>query len=148
MRRKVLVRSVRRLLRADEEIIDVAFMWSRHRLMIPYVLASFVALTAVAVAVGFDSWASRAGLGVGGSAVAAMATTNYRVLAQTSRGFVLMRASRVRQYAVEITERLKSPIEMTPQTSYMVATDWLVEDLRYTVPKSSEQSMVRMAAAE
>ncbi len=148
MRREILLRSLRRLLRADEEVIDAAFMWSRPRLMIPYALAAFGGLVTLATLVGFDSWASRAGLGVAGAAVAAMATTNYRVLAQTTRGFVLMRASRVRQYAVEVTKRWSAPIHLSPETSYMVATDWLVDELRYTVPKSSEQSMMRMAATE
>lgn len=146
MRRRVLFKSIKRLLRDDEDLAEAAFMWSRHRLMIPYALAAFGALLVVAVLVGFEAWASRLGVGVAGAGFAAMATTNYRVLAQTSRGFVLFRASRVRQYAVEPLERWKTTPEMKPATSYSIATDWLVDNRRYTVPKSSERAMARMAA--
>jgi len=146
MRRRVLFKSIRKLLRDDEDLMDAAFMWSRHRLMIPYALVVFAVLLGVAVLAGYQSWVSRLGVGAAGAGIAAMATTNYRVLAQTSRGFVLFRASRVRQYAVEPLERWQSPPEMKPTTSYSVATDWMLDNRRYTVPKSSERAMARMAA--
>ncbi len=146
MRRRILFKSIRRLLRDDEQLVDAAFMWSRHRLMIPYALGVFGLLLGVAFLAGFQTWVSRMGVGAAGAGVAAMATTNYRVLAQTSRGYVLFRASRVRQYAVEPLERWRSTPEMMPKTSYSIATDWAVDNRRYTVPKSSEGAMARMAA--
>ncbi len=147
MRRSVMIKSVQRLLRNDEELLDAAFMWNRHRLMIPYAALAFGAMLLVALIAGFDTWASRLGLAAAGAGVAAMATTNYRILAHTDRGFVLLRASRVRQYATEILERWPHSIELTPMSSFMVVTDWTVHDRRYSVPKSSEQSVVRMAAS-
>lgn len=122
-------------------------MWQRHRLMIPYAAAAFVTLVAVAVAVGFDDWATRIALGAGGSAIAVAATTDYRVLAATSRGLVLFRASRIRQWAVEPIETLDAEAEIMPIGGFMFAADWKVGPFVYTVPRSSEQAIGRIAAA-
>ncbi len=145
MRRSILLRSVRRHLEAAEILVDAAVLWRRHRLMVPYCFCAFTAVAVGAALVGFQAWPARAGLGLAGAGVAAMATTEYRVLAQTDTGFVLLASSRVRQYAVRLIERLPSCTTIELVTNQMVMSEWAVDGVRYTVPKSSEQSMARMA---
>ena len=68
MRRGFLIRSVQRLLRPDEALVDVVFMWARHRWMMPFTGVAFVGLVVVAAASGIAEWSVRLGLGVAGGA--------------------------------------------------------------------------------
>jgi len=145
MRRVVLLRSVQKLLRDDEHVVEAAYLWSRHRLLLPFALGAFVLVAVVAALVGFGGWAAPVGLGLAGAAVAAMATTEYRVLAQTDRGFMLCRGSRVRQAATGLIERLPDDLELSLVGNQMVLTEWTVGDRRFSAPKASEQALVRMA---
>ena len=87
------------------------------------------------------------GLAVAAVGIAAASTTEHRVLAQTSRGLRLLRGSRIRQVAVELIGPLPddTPIEMTGHR--FVLSEWRVGDHDYTVPKSSEGAMTRIATS-
>ncbi len=145
MRYRVLLRSVQRRLDPGETVEMVAFMWRRHRLMPLYALAAFVALVGIASAVGFETWISRVAIGMAAAAIAANATTDYRALAQTSRGIVFLRASKIRQYAVEFSERLEADVTITRTGGTMLANDWIIGSQQFTVAKSSEAAMSAIA---
>ncbi len=146
MRRHFLLQSVQRLLRPDEAILEVVVMWQRHRLMLPFSVLAAVAMFAGATLVGFEEGPA-VGLAVATVGIAAASTTEHRVLAQTSRGLRLLRGSRIRQVAVELIGPLPddTPIEMTGHR--FVLSEWRVGDHDYTVPKSSEGAMTRIATS-
>lgn len=139
MRRATLLRSVGRLL--GEEVREAAFMWSRHRWMIPYALVAGAAVSVTSAWAGFTEVATRVALGFAAGAVAVNATTEYRVLALTSKGLVLLRGSRIRQYATQVVARLPSTTTIAPVGGTVLASDWQVGDSVYTVPKSSERAI-------
>jgi hypothetical protein len=146
MRRHFLFQSVSRLLRPDEVIIEVVVMWQRHRLMLPFSVFAAIAVFVGATIVGFQTGPA-VGLAVAAVGMAAASTTEHRVLAQTSHGLRLLRGSRIRQVAVELIGDLPddTPIEMTGHR--FVLSEWRVGDHGYTVPKSSEGAMTRIAAS-
>ena len=145
MRDRVLYNSVRALLPADERIVELAHMWSRHRLIVPYVAGAFIALFALAFVIGVTQWGGRVGLGFAGGAVAAMAATEYRVLVLTSEGLVLLRSSKVRQKATELIERLGRSTKVEAVGSNLVITDWSVGGRVYSVMKRHQNSMVSIS---
>ncbi len=145
MRRRVLIESVQKRLRADDDLREVAYMWHRHRWTLPFALLAAVAVAVVAVLAGVRSAGSVVAVGLAAAAVAATAATEYRVLAATGRGLVLLRASRIRQVAVEVLERLPASTPVTLVSNNVVLTDWMVGDRRYTVPRSSHSAMTRIA---
>ncbi len=145
MRRGFLIRSVQRLLRPDEALVDVVFMWARHRWMMPFTGLAFVGLVAVAAASGIVEWSVRLGLGVAGATVAAMSTTEYRVLAHTTGALVLCRAGRVRQVATGTIERLSADVTITRVGTTLVSSEWMIGDRRYTVPRNFGQAMEAVA---
>lgn len=121
-------------------------MWSRHRWMVPYAAIAGGAVYLGADWAGFTEVATRLALGVAAAAVAVNATTNYRVLALTSEGLMLFRASRIRQYAVELLQRLPGDAAVRSAGGTMLAADWEVAGAVYTVPRGSEQAIQRIAA--
>lgn len=145
MRDRVLHNSVRALLPDTDRIVHLVHMWSRHRLMLPYAAIAFAGMVLLAFAVGVDQWSGRIGLGLAGAATAAMATTEYRVLAQTTAGLVLLRSSRVRQKAVAVIETLPPSTAIAPVTSNLVITDWSVGDAIYSVMKRHQAAMVAIS---
>lgn len=145
MRRNVLVRSVQRLV-PGAAVIDVAYMWVRHRSALLYAVGAFVALVVVAALAGFDQWPSRIGIGIAGAAVATSATTDYRVLAHTDRGLVLLVGGRVRQIARRVIRDLPADAEIEIVRDTMLTTDWTIDGIEYTVPKSSQRAVERMSA--
>ncbi len=120
-------------------------MWTRHHLWLPYAAGAFLAMLAVAVVVGVEQWGGRIGLAIAGGAIAAMASTEYRILALTSEGLVLLRSSRVRQKATELIERLPSSIEIAPVGGNLVMTDWRVGSVVYSVMKRHQAAIVAMS---
>lgn len=145
MRKAVMFRSVNRVLGTAERVLDAVYMWSRHRWMVPYAAVGFVAVFWVAEVAGFEDWSGRVALGFGGAAVAVAATTDYRIVASTTDGLYLFKASRIRHVAIELIDRLDRGIEMSPSGGTILATDWQIGQHRYTVTKSSEQAMQRIA---
>ncbi len=145
MRRAVLLRSVQRVLGGDSEVRDAAYVWSRHRWIVPFATLVFAAIVLLAPVAGVEEWPSRIVIGLAGVGVAFLATTDYRVVAETRTGIVVLKVSRIRQVAIEFRENLARDADLRPVGGTVLATDWMVGDHRYTVPRSSEQAMERMA---
>lgn len=145
MRRAVLFRSVNRVLGTSEQVIEAAYLWSRHRLMVWYGVAAFVLLFAVAEFAGFDDLATKVALGAAGVAVAVTATTDYRIVAMTTLDTYLFKASRIRRVALSLVDNLDSTVSMSPIGGTVFAVDWQIGDGRYTVTKSSERAIQRIA---
>lgn len=114
--------------------------------MFPFGAAAFVGMVLVADWAGTSDWPTRIVLGAAGVAVAVAATTDYKVLAQTSSGMVLLRASRIRQVATGMIELLPRDLKLVQVGGTIIAADWEVDGSVYTVPKASEQAMSRMSA--
>lgn len=145
MRRAVLLRSVQRVLGDGITVKDAAFAWSRHRWITPFGTLVFGAIVFLAPIGGIDDWPTRLVLGLAGVGVAVMATTNYRVVADTDAGMYLLKGSRIRQVAIAGGDRVDEHAELKPVGGTMIATDWKVGEHVFTVPRSSEQAMQRMA---
>lgn len=121
-------------------------MWRRHRWMVPYAGMAGVLVFLLAGGFGFGDIATRVAVGIAASAVAVNATSEYRILAATTEGLVLCRASRIRQYAVDISHRLPPSTTLAPVGGTVLATDWQVGDVgTFTVPKSSERAIGAIA---
>jgi hypothetical protein len=146
MRQQILQASVTRHLPPGVRLVEAVVMWRRHHLMVPFAAAVAVVVAAGAAFVGFGP-PSAVALGVAAGAIGASATTEHLVLASTTDGLHLLRASRVRRAAVRHLERLSdsTPIELVG--NQFVITEWQVGDHRFTVPKSSESAMIRIAAS-
>ena len=145
MRQRILYDSVRPHLSDGERIRDLVHMWRRHHLLIPYAGAAFVGLFVLAFVVGITAWSGRVGLALAGASLAAMATTEYRVLARTTEGLVLLRSSRVRQRATELIKRLPDTTVITPVSSNLVLTEWKVNKATYSVMKRYQGAMVTIS---
>ncbi len=146
MRHSILLRSVQPFVEPGERVYDAAFMWTRHRLAYPYAAAAFVGSLAVAIAAGFEQWPSRLAVAVLGAAVAITATTMYRVLAHTSDGLVLLEGGKIRQVAKRLLKRLDGSAKITMTRDTLITTDWLIDEVEYTVPKGSQKAIERIAA--
>ncbi len=146
MRRAVLLRSASRAL-DGADVYDAAYMWARHRWALPFSAVVFGAVAMLAPLAGIDDWPTRVVIGAAAVAVAFAAATDYRVVAQTERGLVLLAASRIRQVATAVVAWLPPDAELAPVGGTLLAKDWQVGDRRYTVARSSDQAMQRMAAA-
>jgi len=144
MRRQVLLRSIQRLLPGGL-IIEAAWMWQPHRLLIPMMPIVGVVVAVAAIVVGFER-PSAIAIGVAGVAVLASASTHHRVLVTTDAGVRLLRGSRIRRTALE---RLEDPDSAAPfpVANRFVMTEWNVGGATWSVPKSSEAAMVRIATA-
>jgi hypothetical protein len=145
MRRAVLLRSVRGVLGEHVTVGEAAYVWNRHRWFMAYAMVVLALLVWLAPIAGIDDWPTRIVIGLAGSAIAVNASSNYRVLAETDEGMFLLRASRIRQVAIGEPEELPSNVVLEPVGGTLLATDWQVGDQVYTVARSSEQAMERMA---
>jgi len=145
VRKANLLRSIARFLDDGIYVIDAAYMWRRHRLMLPFGIVSFVGLAMVADWVGWDDWPTRIVIGLAGAALAVAASTDYKVVALTSTGVVLLQASRIRQAATGMLESLPPDVTIEPAGGTVLAADWEIAGLVYTVPRSSEQAINRIA---
>ena len=129
----------------DGPVHDAAYMWTRHRWVWPFAGGVFAATALLAPVVGIEDWPTRIVIAAALMAVSVMAATEYRVLAQVGEGFALFKASRIRQVATELKEELPTGTEMSPAGGSVLASDWKIGDTVYTVPRSSDTSMARMA---
>ena len=59
---------------------------------------------------------------------------------------MVLRGSRIRQYAVEVLETLPASATLEPVGATLLAADWQIGTTVYTVPRSSEQAIHRIAA--
>ncbi|MFK8026394.1 MAG: hypothetical protein AB8G26_20740 [Ilumatobacter sp.] len=146
MRRRVLVSSVQRLLPTEVTLIDVVFMWRRSGAM--YVWAAGAAALAVLVTTIFDygSGTARLALALAAALAAAVVTTESRVLAHTDAGPYSFVAGRVRQVATRLIGPLPDDAELAVVGSNLVLTDWVVGTERFSVPRTFQAAMTRLAA--
>ena len=145
MRKANLFRSVMRFLDDGVQVVEAVYMWRRHRLMFPFGIVSFLGMVVVAEWAGWDEWATRIVIGLAAVAVAVAASTDYKVVAQTTDGLCLLQASRIRQVATRMLEKLPSDVAIEPVGGTILAADWEVGGSVYTVPRSSEQAISRIA---
>lgn len=145
MRSGILYSSVRNQLPEGELIVQIAHMWTSNRWALPYGLAAFVGCFVVAFVVGVDQWSGRIVIGLAGAAVAAMATTEYRVLVLTREGLVLMGSSRIRQRATNLIRRLPASVSVEPVGSNLVITEWSVDGQVYSVMKRHQAAMLAIS---
>lgn len=136
---------MKRVLGPDDQVIEAVYLWTRHRWMLWFGAGAFMVLFATAEFAGFDDVAGQIALGFAGVAVAVTATTEYRIVALTDRGRYLLRASRIRRVATALLERLDPNTKMALVGGTVLAVDWQVGDRRYTVTKSGEAAMHRIA---
>lgn len=125
---------------------DAAYMWTRHPWAVPFGALVFAGAVLLAPLVGIEDWPTRTVIALAVASVAVMAATDYRVLAQTNQGLVLLRASKIRQVATALQEHLPADITMAPMGGTLLAADWQVGDRTYTVARSSQRATERMAA--
>jgi hypothetical protein len=145
VRKANLFRSIARLLDDGTQVVEAVYMWRRHRLMFPFGIVSFLGMLVVAEWAGWDEWATRVVIGLAAVAVAVAASTDYRVLAHTTGGLFLFQASRIRQVATRMLEKLPPDVPVEPVGGTILAADWAVAGSVYTVPRSSEQAISRIA---
>lgn len=145
VRRANLLRSVARRLDAGISVSDAAYMWRRHRLIFPFAAFAFLGVMTVASWAGAEDWPTRIVIGLAGVAVAVAATTDYKVLARTSEGVVLLSASRIRQTATGDAAAVPADAQIKPVGGNVLATDWDIAGSVYTVPRSSERAISRIA---
>ena len=141
MRDSGLRRSVARLLGDNEKLVNVVYMSALHRLAVPFIGASAVVLVGLAIWLGFEEWPQRVSLGIAGGTIAAISTTEHRVLAHTSRGLVMLRSSRVRRRAVAIKARLNPSILIEAKGSNLVLTEYAVGPTHYFVSRRYQSDM-------
>jgi len=144
VRQNLLVNSVNKLLGGNERAIQAVYMWTRDERAFIASGLLFVAVVAAATLVGVEQWPVRVMIGLIGAYPAMNALTTYRVFAQTTTGHVLCKASRFRSVA---TELLPSPDFKTivPTGGTMLATEWQIDGVVYTVPKSYERQIQAIA---
>lgn len=139
------MKSVRRLLDDGESVVHVAVMWRRHPWSLMFSMGAFVVMFGVAVLAGVAEVGSQVAIGLAGLAVAAMATTDQRILALTDRGLVMMQSSRIRQKAVGIIDRPPSDTRIEIVSDNLVISDWMVGDQRFSMMKRAQREMTAMA---
>jgi len=146
MRREILWGSARGLL-DGEEILDVAYMWRRHRWAIPAGLVVGGAVALLAMIFGFST---ATGIGVGAAALAVLvsAATEYSVLAMTSRGLALMGGGRIRQVARPPVEWLPADTPVEKLVNNLVVSDWRVGDQRFSVLRRYESTMSAISLSQ
>ena len=131
----------------DQVVVrEAAYVWRRHKWMMPYAATVFAAVTLLAPIGGIEDWPTRIAIGAAAVAVAVTATTDYSVVAQVDDSIVLLKASKIRQVATGLQDYLPVDVELAPVGGTLLATDWQVGKHRYTVPRSSDQAMNRIAA--
>jgi len=147
VRQTILLRSVQRLLDESEQVHTAIMLTTRHRWFVPYALASGLAVGVVASLSGIEGPLNWVLFAIVGAAIAGMATTNYSVLAETSAGLVLLRSSRVRQYAKSLIRRLPDDTTLTMVGGTVISSDWEVDGVIYSMTKRWEAAMRELSMA-
>jgi len=147
VRQTILLRSVQRLLNESEQVHTAVMLTTRHRWFVPYALASGLAVGVVASLSGIEGPLNWVLFAIVGAAIAGMATTNYSVLAETSAGLVLLRSSRVRQYAKSLIRRLPDDTTLTMVGGTVISSDWEVDGVIYSMTKRWEAAMRELSMA-
>lgn len=124
-----------------ETVRNVVQMWRRHHLALPFIAGAFVVLFCVALLAGVEQLSSQFAIGLAGVAVAGMATTDQRILAQTDDGLVMLQSSRIRWHAKRVIERLPDTTPIEVLSDNLVISDWNVNGQRYSMMKRSQRAM-------
>jgi len=138
--------SVRRLVESPEQVTSAAFMWRVHSRLVVFglVVGTAAGVGAYYVA-GFETPQAAAGIGLLAFAVAALATTEHRVLAETGETIVFCRGARTRQVAVELLATSVDAASIEVVSANAVTSEWRVEGQRFTVSRRHQQTMTRFA---
>ena len=145
MRRRVLLRSVQRLL-PTETVLAVAMLWSLHPHVVPIAAAAVVVTSALGLIAGAEP-ITIALVAAATAAATAGLTREYRVLAMTDEGFVIMRGSTIRLRATEVLERLPLDVRFRRAGGSLLTAEWQIAERTYTVRREWQKAMERMAAA-
>ena len=146
MRRRVLIRSIQRLLKPDDHVARAAFMWRLHRWALPLGVVAGAAVALLGLVTGnFESVAFAIAAGIAVGAVASLASAEYRVLALVNDELVMMRGSRTRNVAVEVLERRLPNNSVRLVSSTAVVSDWLILERRFSTTRRYQQEMIEMA---
>lgn len=146
MRRNHLLRSVNRLLGPGQYSTHAAYLSSRHQWMMAFAAAAFLGLVGASAVAGFAEWSSRIGIGLAAAAVAVWATSEYRVVAATSQGTLLCRASRFRQVATGGVDHLAASVDFERTGSTMIFTEWRIGEQTFSVSKGHDRELAEIAA--
>ncbi len=144
MRHLNLLRSVQRLLPEGEQVLAASYGYARHRLSLLYALAAGSAIFVLVSLLGGYTVPSRAVLGGVAGAVAIAATTEYRIFARTTTGFVLLRGSRIRLAATAVLRRLEPDTTVAPVGGNLITVEWEIDGRLYSVPKRADAHLARV----
>ena len=141
-----MIASVEKALGREGVVREAAYLWTRHHWSAWFATISFIGIVVAAPLGGIEDWATRIVLGLAAVAVATLATTDYRVVADTTEGLMLLKASRIRQVATQIERRLGTTTTVEPEGGTIIYSDWRVGNMVFTAPRSSQPAMERIAA--
>jgi len=140
---------VKKFLDDDEVAIQGVYMWTRDWLAYAVSGVLFAIVVGVAILLGVEQWPVRIMIGLIGAYPAMNALTSYRAFVQTDKRYLLCEASRYRSVA---TKLLPDPniTTITPTGGTMLATEWEIDGVVYTVSKSYERQIqaIGMIVAE
>ncbi len=145
MRRSILIKSVQSLVGDDQMVTCAVYMWRRHQLWLPFVVATAIGVLLVGQLFDFES-STLVLIAVLVAAVAGAASTRYFVLARADDEIFLLTGSPIRRVARELISSDVEQSNITSAGNTMLATDWSVCGEIYTVPKSCEQDMQAIIA--
>jgi len=146
VRRRLLVRSVQRLLPGDETVDGAVVLWTLSARSILVSAAVGVLFFAVSPAL-FD--VERSSLAIWSVLLAALVgalLTRFRVVALTDRGFVVLVGSSIRSIATEFLERLPEGSEPVKLGGNVATSDWSVGGEIHTISKRGEKELERLMA--
>ena len=145
MRRAILIKSVQEHIGGDRTVEYAVYMWRRHQLWLPFVVATAIGVLLVGQLFSFES-ANLVLVALLVSAVAGAASTRYFVLARSGDEIYLLSASPIRRVAQALITSEVTQGDIVAAGNTMLATDWSVLGETYTVPKSCEQDMQAIIA--
>ena len=145
IRSTILLRSVQELCADGETAYTAVMMSRRHRWFVPYAIVAGIGVGIVAAVSGLEGPVNWILFGLIGGAIAGLSTTNYYVLAESDRGLLLCRSSRVRQYAKQLLHRMPRDTELTMVGSTVISSDWKIDGVIYSMTKRAEAVMRQLA---
>ena len=74
-----------------------------------------------------------------------MATTDQRILVQTDDELVMLRSSRIRQYARAVVGPVPDDASIEVVSDNLVISDWMIGDQRFSMMKRAQRSMTHIA---
>jgi len=146
VRRRILYRSISRLLPEGESIYGAAVVWTitaKSVLMATgfgTLLLAVLAITSELDEAQLVLWSLLA------VAAVAAVLTKVSVVALTDTGFVLFAGSSVRNVATKMIERLPEGVEPQKLGGNLATSDWSIDGQTYMVSKRGEKELERLKA--